>query len=270
MCFCRATLPLTDTKELLSPDCLCSHSSNLHQQQLQQQHHHNQQQQQLKHESSNHQSHHNHHHQNHHNHHHHNHHNDHHHKYQQKQQQHHHQHHCSSSNGGVGSAATVFFYSGNGVGGNGGNVGDGGGAGGVSASGGCCGVSSSSSSNAMTDLSNFSGSSSNSGVTDGAATESAALNPAICCTEKECTECVFTSDASSCSTELNQNGQQVADDSDAASASPRRHSSMDQLMGLLNDMGKSSRTRSLSDGHDEGLLCIFYSFIYLKISKWSY
>ncbi|XP_055908323.1 mitogen-activated protein kinase kinase kinase kinase 5 isoform X2 [Eupeodes corollae] len=29
--------------------------------------------------------------------------------------------------------------------------------------------------------------------------------------------------------------------------SPRRHSSMDQLMGLLNDMGKSSRTRSLSD-----------------------
>ncbi|KAL9916507.1 MAP4K3-like protein hppy isoform 10-T13 [Glossina fuscipes fuscipes] len=30
--------------------------------------------------------------------------------------------------------------------------------------------------------------------------------------------------------------------------SPRRHSSMDQLLGLLNDMGKSSRTRSLSDG----------------------
>ncbi|XP_036334643.1 mitogen-activated protein kinase kinase kinase kinase 5 [Rhagoletis pomonella] len=30
--------------------------------------------------------------------------------------------------------------------------------------------------------------------------------------------------------------------------SPRRHSSMDQLIGLLNDMGKSSRTRSLSDG----------------------
>lgn len=38
--------------------------------------------------------------------------------------------------------------------------------------------------------------------------------------------------------ESNQNG--VED-------SPRRHSSMDQLMGLLNDMGKSSRTRSLSD-----------------------
>ncbi|XP_075169560.1 MAP4K3-like protein hppy isoform X8 [Haematobia irritans] len=30
--------------------------------------------------------------------------------------------------------------------------------------------------------------------------------------------------------------------------SPRRHSSMDQLLGLLNDMGTSPRTRSLSDG----------------------
>ncbi|XP_032570155.1 mitogen-activated protein kinase kinase kinase kinase 5 isoform X4 [Drosophila sechellia] len=30
--------------------------------------------------------------------------------------------------------------------------------------------------------------------------------------------------------------------------SPRRHSSMDQLIGLLENMGKSSRTRSLSDG----------------------
>ncbi|KAM7342924.1 MAP4K3-like protein hppy isoform 7-T7 [Cochliomyia hominivorax] len=39
--------------------------------------------------------------------------------------------------------------------------------------------------------------------------------------------------------ENNQNG---LDDS------PRRHSSMDQLLGLLNEMGKSSRTRSLSDG----------------------
>ncbi|XP_030563376.1 mitogen-activated protein kinase kinase kinase kinase 5 isoform X5 [Drosophila novamexicana] len=39
--------------------------------------------------------------------------------------------------------------------------------------------------------------------------------------------------------ESNQNG--VED-------SPRRHSSMDQLIGLLNDMGKTSRTRSLSDG----------------------
>lgn len=30
--------------------------------------------------------------------------------------------------------------------------------------------------------------------------------------------------------------------------SPRRHSSMDHLLGLLNELGKSSRTRSLSDG----------------------
>ncbi|XP_065370244.1 mitogen-activated protein kinase kinase kinase kinase 5 isoform X6 [Calliphora vicina] len=39
--------------------------------------------------------------------------------------------------------------------------------------------------------------------------------------------------------ESNQNGLED---------SPRRHSSMDQLLGLLNEMGKSSRTRSLSDG----------------------
>ncbi|XP_017959838.1 mitogen-activated protein kinase kinase kinase kinase 5 isoform X3 [Drosophila navojoa] len=39
--------------------------------------------------------------------------------------------------------------------------------------------------------------------------------------------------------ESNQNG--IED-------SPRRHSSMDQLIGLLNDLGKTSRTRSLSDG----------------------
>ncbi|XP_017033399.1 mitogen-activated protein kinase kinase kinase kinase 5 isoform X8 [Drosophila kikkawai] len=39
--------------------------------------------------------------------------------------------------------------------------------------------------------------------------------------------------------ESNQNGLED---------SPRRHSSMDQLIGLINDMGKSSRTRSLSDG----------------------
>jgi len=38
--------------------------------------------------------------------------------------------------------------------------------------------------------------------------------------------------------------------------SPRRHSSMDQLIGLLENLGMSSRTRSLSDGgtqdDDEG------------------
>lgn len=32
---------------------------------------------------------------------------------------------------------------------------------------------------------------------------------------------------------------------------PLRHSSMDRLMSLLNDMGQSQRTRSLSDGGQE-------------------
>ncbi|XP_017835286.2 mitogen-activated protein kinase kinase kinase kinase 5 isoform X2 [Drosophila busckii] len=50
-----------------------------------------------------------------------------------------------------------------------------------------------------------------------------------------------SSDNSNCDyrNESNQNGLED---------SPRRHSSMDQLIGLLNDMGKSTRTRSLSDG----------------------
>ena len=40
-------------------------------------------------------------------------------------------------------------------------------------------------------------------------------------------------------------------------SSPRRHNSMDQLMGMLNEMGKSSRTRSLSDsGQDEGKIIL--------------
>lgn len=35
----------------------------------------------------------------------------------------------------------------------------------------------------------------------------------------------------------------------------RRHNSMDRLMGLFNDMGRTQRTRSLSDGgKDEGNL----------------
>lgn len=39
--------------------------------------------------------------------------------------------------------------------------------------------------------------------------------------------------------------------------SPRRHNSMDRLMGLLNDMGRTQRTRSLSDGgQDEGKLLV--------------
>lgn len=35
---------------------------------------------------------------------------------------------------------------------------------------------------------------------------------------------------------------------EAEDGSPKRHNSMDQLVGLLNDMSKSSRQRSLSDG----------------------
>lgn len=62
-----------------------------------------------------------------------------------------------------------------------------------------------------------------------------------CCSDGCDENCVF-------SNEPNQNG---IDD-----PSPRRHSSMDQLMGLLHEMGKS-RQRSLSDGQDEGLSFIF-------------
>lgn len=40
-----------------------------------------------------------------------------------------------------------------------------------------------------------------------------------------------------------------------------RHSSMDRLMSLLNDLGNSTRTRSLSDGgQEEGDLICFISF----------
>lgn len=42
--------------------------------------------------------------------------------------------------------------------------------------------------------------------------------------------------------------------------SPKRHNSMDQIIGLLNEMGKSNnRQRSLSDGDHDGKL--FYKFI---------
>ncbi|KAG4070511.1 hypothetical protein HA402_005743 [Bradysia odoriphaga] len=56
-----------------------------------------------------------------------------------------------------------------------------------------------------------------------------------CCSDGCDEHCVF-------SDEPNQNG--IED------PSPRRHSSMDQLMGLLHEMGKP-RQRSLSDGQDE-------------------
>lgn len=69
-----------------------------------------------------------------------------------------------------------------------------------------------------------------------------------CCSDGCDEHCVF-------SNEPNQNG---IDD-----PSPRRHSSMDQLMGLLHEMGKS-RQRSLSDGQDEGL-SIYIRIIVMKV-----
>jgi hypothetical protein len=42
-------------------------------------------------------------------------------------------------------------------------------------------------------------------------------------------------------------------------SSPKRHSSMDELMGLMNDLGKSTRQRSLSDG-ENGVYWLFYYF----------
>lgn len=43
--------------------------------------------------------------------------------------------------------------------------------------------------------------------------------------------------------------------------SPKRHNSMDQIMGLFNDLGKSSRQRSLSDGdHEIGKKKFFLEF----------
>ncbi|XP_049309311.1 mitogen-activated protein kinase kinase kinase kinase 3 isoform X6 [Bactrocera dorsalis] len=80
-----------------------------------------------------------------------------------------------------------------------------------------------------------------------AATSSVSANPAGAAAplSGECTptsgQAIGGSNDSNCDYrhESNQNGLED---------SPRRHSSMDQLIGLLNDMGKSSRTRSLSDG----------------------
>ncbi|XP_019846526.1 mitogen-activated protein kinase kinase kinase kinase 3 isoform X5 [Bactrocera dorsalis] len=95
---------------------------------------------------------------------------------------------------------------------------------------------------------------SNTSVTDSAtttsasaATSSVSANPAGAAAplSGECTptsgQAIGGSNDSNCDYrhESNQNGLED---------SPRRHSSMDQLIGLLNDMGKSSRTRSLSDG----------------------
>lgn len=103
-------------------------------------------------------------------------------------------------------------------------------------------------SNAMTDLSNISKSAAAVGVTTPTTTP---LSRA-CYNDEGCADCVFSDNDGY--NETNQNGiakppepheqlPKLTDD-----ASPRRHSSMDQLMGLMNDIGKSSRTRSLSDG----------------------
>lgn len=45
----------------------------------------------------------------------------------------------------------------------------------------------------------------------------------------------------------NSNGAIISGNGDES----RRHNSMDRLMGLLNDMGRVQRTRSLSDGGQE-------------------
>lgn len=108
------------------------------------------------------------------------------------------------------------------------------------------------SSNAMTDLSNISTSAAAVSV---AATPTTPSSRAFY-NEEGCADCVFSD--SDGYNETNQNGvaksQPSHDPPLTDDASPRRHSSMDQLMGLLNDMGKSVRTRSLSDGGgpDEG------------------
>lgn len=119
-------------------------------------------------------------------------------------------------------------------------------------------------SNAMTDLSIISTSAAAVSVAATTTTPTTSSSRA-CYNEEGCADCVF-SDNDGGYIETNQNGvtktqpptheqsPPLTDD-----ASPRRHSSMDQLMGLLNDMGKSSRTRSLSDGGgpDDGKHSIF-------------
>ncbi|XP_067627105.1 mitogen-activated protein kinase kinase kinase kinase 5 isoform X5 [Eurosta solidaginis] len=88
---------------------------------------------------------------------------------------------------------------------------------------------------------------SNTSTTDSvsATTSTSAIGTASAAASGECTptseQAIGGSNDNNCDYrhESNQNGLED---------SPRRHSSMDQLIGLLNDMGKSSRTRSLSDG----------------------
>lgn len=64
------------------------------------------------------------------------------------------------------------------------------------------------------------------------------------------------SESNSNNSSENRNGDILNEQASTASASEsesRRHNSMDRLISLLNDMGHSQRTRSLSDGnHEEG------------------
>lgn len=86
----------------------------------------------------------------------------------------------------------------------------------------------------MTDLSNISN------------TPTVTPSSNACCNDDGCgVDCVFSSSLN----EKNQNGLMQTNTEDA---SPRRHNSMDQLMGIFNEMGKTSRTRSLSDGGGGG------------------
>lgn len=58
----------------------------------------------------------------------------------------------------------------------------------------------------------------------------------------------------------NSNGDVINETTSSTSPGegPLRHSSMDRLMSLLNDMGQSPRTRSLSDGgQEEGDFTVF-------------
>lgn len=95
--------------------------------------------------------------------------------------------------------------------------------------------------NAVTDLSNLS----NIDATTAAAaitTPSSTTTSAYCDCDEHCTY----------NNGLNQNGS--SDNNVGINInedSPRRHNSMDRLMGLLNDMGRTQRTRSLSDGGQE-------------------
>lgn len=65
---------------------------------------------------------------------------------------------------------------------------------------------------------------------------------------------------------LNRNGDGNSDSTSEHPESPHRHSSVDRVMGMLNDMGRTQRTRSLSDGGQQEGMCTAIR----KICKYSY